>query len=375
MLFSVWGLSKIRTSVNVLNLLAPGSRTVRDYQWLEENVAPLLPIEIVLTVDGRCRIDLLQQIELVRDLEVELAKLQDLKGTMSAATFFPSIPEPGGVRRMARRVLLRKKLETQSQALVDAHYLYESCDVKRTIDETTPQQRSWRITARAPESANLDYGLFLERLRARVELVLERHGEQANGISATYTGVMPLVYNVQRILLSDLISSYSTALVLVGIVMIVVQRSVIAGLVAMLPNMFPTLVLFGTMGWLKKPVDIGSMMTASVALGIAVDGTLHFLYWFRREVGQGNSRRDAVSKCYRHCGKAITQTAIICGIGLLVYSLSGFVPTRRFAWMMCALLTAALVGDLLLLPALLVSPLGKFFLPNRATSELVSVER
>ncbi len=99
-------------------------------------------------------------------------------------------------------------------------------------------------------------------------------------------------------------------------------------------------------------------------LGIAVDGALHFLYWFRREVGQGISRRDAVGQSYRHCAKAITQTAIICGIGLLVYSFSGFVPTRRFAWMMCALLTAALVGDLLLLPALLVGPFGKFFVSD-----------
>jgi hypothetical protein len=147
--------------------------------------------------------------------------------------------------------------------------------------------------------------------------------------------------------------------------MIIVQRSLAAGLLAMLPNMFPTFVLFGTMGWLNQPVDIGSMMTASVALGIAVDGTLHFLNWFRREIGQGRTRRDAVAQCYRHCARAIAQTAFICGLGLLVYSLSGFVPTQRFAWMMCALLTAALVGDLLLLPALLVSPLGRFFVSEQ----------
>ena len=129
----------------------------------------------------------------------------------------------------------------------------------------------------------------------------------------------------------------------------------------MLPNLFPTLVLFGSMGWLKVPVDIGSVMTASVALGIAVDDTLHFLIWYQRESNRGLTPVDAVLSCYRHCGRAMAQTSLICGLGLLVYSLSEFVPTQRFAWFMLWLLMAALVGDLILLPALLLSPLGKAF--------------
>ena len=103
------------------------------------------------------------------------------------------------------------------------------------------------------------------------------------------------------------------------------------------------------------------MMTASVALGIAVDGTLHFLNWFRREINHGCSRQEAVSRSFRHCARAILQTTVICGLGLLVYAFCEFVPTRRFAFMMFALLMAACVGDLLLLPALLVSPLGRLF--------------
>ena len=107
------------------------------------------------------------------------------------------------------------------------------------------------------------------------------------------------------------------------------------------------------------------MMTASVALGIAVDGTLHFLNWFRRELDAGHSRQESVALSFRHCARAIAQTTFICGLGLLVYALSDFVPTRRFAFMMFALLVAACVGDLILLPALLVSPLGKLFVRRR----------
>jgi predicted RND superfamily exporter protein len=158
--------------------------------------------------------------------------------------------------------------------------------------------------------------------------------------------------------------------------MIIVLKSPVAGLLTMLPNMFPTFILFGAMGWLERPVDIGSMMSASVALGIAVDGTLHFLNWFRKEVQAGCSRQEAVSRTFRHCARAITQTTFVCGLGLLVYAFSDFVPTRRFAFMMFTLLLAAWIGDLLLLPALLISPMGKWFVGRKRnrSSELESLD-
>ena len=101
--------------------------------------------------------------------------------------------------------------------------------------------------------------------------------------------------------------------------------------------------------------------TASVALGIAVDDTLHFLTFFRRGMASGSSRSQAVLYGYQHCGRAMIQTSFSCGLGLLVFALSDFVPTSRFAVMMGGLLILALVGDLILLPALLLSTTGQFF--------------
>ena len=170
---------------------------------------------------------------------------------------------------------------------------------------------------------------------------------------------MPLVDEAQRALLHDLFVSFLLAFVAVTLLMILFLRSLWAGLLAMLPNAFPSIILFGTMGWLGRPVDIGLVMTASVALGIAVDGTLHFLTWYRREIRRQMSPPEAVRRCFGHCGRAMVQTTIICGLGMLVFAFSGFVPTRSFAWMMFTLLLAALAGDFVLLPALLVGPLGR----------------
>jgi predicted RND superfamily exporter protein len=124
---------------------------------------------------------------------------------------------------------------------------------------------------------------------------------------------------------------------------------------------FPIIVIFGWLGGIGKPVDVGIMLTASVALGIAVDDTLHFLTWFGRGMKSGLSRVAAVRFAFEKCAAAMTQTTCICGIGLLPVTVSQFLPTREFALFLPAILLIALIGDLLLLPAMLVSPLGSLF--------------
>jgi len=180
-------------------------------------------------------------------------------------------------------------------------------------------------------------------------------------ISAVYTGLVPIVYKAQRTLLVSLIKSTGLAFLMIAAVMILLLRSPRAGLLSMFPNVFPVFVIFGYMGWRGIKVDIGSMMTASVAMGVAVDDTIHFLSWFRKSLDEGLDRKNAILVAYRRVATAMTQTTAIGGIGLSIFAFSTFTPTQRFGTLMLALLAAALVGDLLFLPALLASSLGKVF--------------
>ncbi len=180
-------------------------------------------------------------------------------------------------------------------------------------------------------------------------------------IRAVYTGMIPLVYKTQRQLLVSLNESIMYATVLIAVVMMFVLRSPMAGLISMIPNVFPIVMIFGALGWLGIKVDIGIMMTASVALGVAVDDTVHFLTWFRRGVTQGLDRVQSVMLAYDRCATAMLQTTVIGGLGLAVFATSTFTPTQQFGYLMISMLGAALVGDLLLLPAILAGPLGSFF--------------
>jgi len=163
------------------------------------------------------------------------------------------------------------------------------------------------------------------------------------------------------VLLDGLTDSLLLAFVLIAIVMMCVLRSPSAGMLSMVPNVFPVVVIFGFMGWTGILVDVGTMMTASVALGVAVDDTIHYLTWFRRGLDQGLDRKGAVMMAYERCATAMTQTTLIGGLGLSVFMFSTFTPTQRFGVLMLTMLFAALIGDLIFLPAVLSGPAGWFF--------------
>ncbi len=198
-------------------------------------------------------------------------------------------------------------------------------------------------------------------------------GDPDANVTVVYTGIVPIVYKSQRALLSSLVQSIGLAFVMIAAVMMILLRdwrrpigprntlNVSAGLVSMLPNVFPVVLIFGLMGHFGMLVDIGSMMTASVAMGVAVDDTIHFLTWFRAGLREGLTRRQAIHKAYSRCASAMIQTTLIGGLGLAVFAFSTFTPTQTFGTLMLTLLCAALVGDLVFLPALLAGPLGRFF--------------
>ena len=112
-------------------------------------------------------------------------------------------------------------------------------------------------------------------------------------------------------------------------------------------------------GFLGFSLDVASLTTASVALGIAVDDTLHFLLWHRETLKRNRSHgskiqpKEAIDSTLRYCGTAIVQTSMILGLSIVLYAFCGFLPTVRFGILLSAMMLAALIGDLLLLPALL----------------------
>ena len=368
MFVAAWGIPRIRASVAIETLFTPESRVMRDYRWLEQHIGPLAPIEVVVRFASSSPLRPAERLDIVRDVGAAVESLPGVSGLTSAALFLPDLPEASGLRGTVQKAAVARRLESNLTRLADMSLIRE-----------VGGEQLWRVTARASALAGLDYGEFLGRVRQAVDPIVAAHGGAAAGVTADCTGVLPLINAIQKTLLGDLFSSFLSACAVITLVMMAVERGILAGLVAMIPNVFPMVLLFGLLGWAQLPLDIGSTMTASIALGMAVDGTFHFLTFFRRGLtaraaaqaatAGAAMRSGAVHDAYRHSAAALAQSAVVCGLGILAFAASSFAPTRRFAWMLSLLVWAALVGDLIVLPALLSGPAGRWFKP-RLTSPL-----
>lgn len=345
------GIFELSGSVRIETLFGSRSKIVEDYRWLEQHVGPLVPMEIVLAFDADCPLSIEDRVTVLWNAEQAAQQETKVAGTFSAIDLIPVLPNLDSIPPEQYRNVLH-------EALVASRPMFESAG-RLVVNDAG---ELWRLSAMTSGLGNTDYGEFLSRLSDRLDSsVRDVQQKPLPGVSATYSGIMPLVHEIQRQMMSDLFRSFLAAFAVIALVMTVVQGGLVAGLVAMIPNVFPTLVLFGFLGWAGMSLDIGTVMTASIALGIAVDDTFHYVTFFQRGLAKGMPRRQAVRWAYEHCGKAVIQTSVTCGLGLAVFAWGDFVPTERFAWMMVALMGLALAGDLLLLPALLLSRAGNSF--------------
>lgn len=371
------GILFTQTSVKTARFFPKEHKLVTDMKWLEDHIGPLVPIEVIIDFDNRVnKLTMFERLELVADVQMKLTAMDHVGGTISPATWAPAVepadkkptPERGkpktnpfAIVGEVRRKLLNAAMEANRQFFVDQHYL--SSPPKQPGKE--PPIERWRITGRFEAFNELAYDLVLADVSQRIQSHLASLPPATSaGVSTVFTGAVPLVHAAQQELLNGLFQSFIMAFVLIGATMAVLLRGVRAGLVSMLPNIFPAIAIFGTMGWLGFVVDVGAMLTASVAMGIAVDGTLHYLTWFKRALAQGMTKDQALADAYVHCAGALVQTTAITGLSMLVFFLTDFQPVAQFGLLMCLMLVAALIGSMALLPAVMATRVGNLFVPK-----------
>jgi predicted RND superfamily exporter protein len=301
--------------------------------------------------------------ELVQHVQQRIEALEHVGSSISVVNFAAELPKrsdwPADRGWTAGRSTMNRRLERRRERLEDTGYL-----------DYGDREQLWRISIRVGALNDVDYGEFIHKVEDQVRPVLAQQlaqqivglqtGEtvQVHGIDATYTGMVPVVYKAQRSLLDGLLFGFGTDLALIVVAIIVLMRHWSSGVLLCLTSIFPATVVFGLMAWDNIIVDIGTVMTPSVALGVTIDDVVHFLLWFRRGIEKGLDRRGAVMLAYQGCARAMYQSWGVIGVGLSMFALSSFTPTMRFGALMVALLTAGLVGNLCFLPSLLTGPLG-----------------
>ncbi len=404
-----WGLRSFHTETKVIRYFPEHTRIVQDYNAIEESLAGVVTIDAVVYFNRAAqeRMNILERIELVRAVERSMDGAPGVSGTLSLADFRPVSHPPGPNATQLQRITYGRKAQRTENEIFGAQsesagelvtHVQQPLEFVRggkvtpaawlrsrilgnpsatlsggrtlrfdTVDEAPADESApdaetedaagneiWRIRAQTEMMSRLNYGDVVRSLDERIDAVLN----DQEGVDHVVTGMVPLFLRTQQAVIESLITSFGLAFLVISATMIVLLRSVSSGMLAMIPNVWPIVVVFGGVSLAGVPIDIGTMITASIAMGIAIDGTVHLLTWFQEAIREGHSRAEAVSCAMGHCGPALWQTSVAISLAMLMLIFTELLLVSRFGWIMAAAVIAAMLADLVLTPALLAGPMG-----------------
>lgn len=217
-------------------------------------------------------------------------------------------------------------------------------DLSKIVDH---DYRTAVITARLKTVGSSEMAEFIEDVKAYMEKSFPASNVRATGISVLVTNSIDAIVRGQA-------QSLGLAMAVIFVLMSVLFRSLRLGLLSMIPNMIPILITLGLMGWLGIDINTATAVISCVAIGIAVDDTIHYLTRFRKEYGARPDEALACARSLTSTGRALFFTSFVLTFGFLVLIFSNFKPLIYFGLLTGVTMVSALVGDLVLLPVLLM---------------------
>jgi len=209
-------------------------------------------------------------------------------------------------------------------------------------------------TALIPLNVNVHLANETSALMVKIRDYFSDHLPVDDSVKVEIGGFGRQLADMEDLIIVGQVRSLWGALVLIMILMIIEWRSVRDALLCMVPNLAPVFLIFTFMGLFGIWLDIATAMIASVAVGIAVDDTIHIYHGFiSRQKRHGNTTW-ALARTYRQAGRAITTTTLVLCAQFLILTTSGFVPTAHFGLLTSVGLVAAWLFDVVLLPAIIM---------------------
>ncbi len=181
-------------------------------------------------------------------------------------------------------------------------------------------------------------------------------------------GFVMILSDVARLLVNGQMLSLGLAIVVIGILLMILFRSVAAGLISSIPLGLSVIVLFSLMGIFGIELNMATAMLSSIMIGVGVDYTIHFLWRYRAERRNGLGAPEAIKKTLTTTGRGIVFNALSVIVGFLVLLTSGFMPVRFFGFLVVVSIFSCLVGALVFIPALCLVFRPDFLEPNKMIS-------
>ncbi|MBW2564608.1 MAG: MMPL family transporter, partial [Deltaproteobacteria bacterium] len=213
-----------------------------------------------------------------------------------------------------------------------------------------------RFTIKVPWLDALKYAPFMKDIDARFRAAF---GQDAD---ITITGLMTLFGHTLTAAIHSMGKSYLIAAGVITIMMILLIGNLRIGLISMLPNLAPIIVTMGIMGLFGLPLDMFTMLIGSIAIGMVVDDTVHFMHNFRRYFNETGDVTEAARQTLHTAGRAMLVTSVVLSIGFFVLMFASMNNVFYFGMLTGITIFLALLADFLLAPALMaivIKPHGR----------------
>jgi len=345
LLVAAWGISRIRVETKMLEYFRPDSPIRASYEFIEDRLTGISSLEILVDAG---REEGLQEPEVFRAMERLCDELRaeepSVSTVLSLGNFYRRLKSalegdaPGAASLPTTREEAAQLLLLYSMSGAEASfYNFASSDY-----------RVGRISVRLRHISSTELQKVVDRVRSRAARIFGPLEEK--GIRASVTGGAVLYANMNRSLLTGQLRSFGLSLGIITFLMILMAGEVGLGLISLVPNLLPIFWTMGLMGFLGYPLDSTTAMIAPIALGMAVDSTIHFLSRFRREYKKTQDHQKAMERTLHLIGRAMIGTSLPLAAGFFVLTISVFRPVYAFGLLSGTVVILAMLLDLILTP-------------------------
>ncbi len=346
-IFSIIGVYMIKISGSLIEDMPKGARFYEDIVFFEEEFGGIMPLEIVIDTKKEKGVMKLSTIKRMDKLNETIDDIPELSKSISILNlikyskqaYYNGLPKYYQIpTSQEKNWIFRFMKNTESNDNTLESYM----------DETG---RYARITTFMKDIGTAEMEKVEERIR---QSVAKNFPEEKYEV--TITGKALVFLKGTNYLINNLVLSLSLAILLIALFMAFMFRSFKMILISIIPNIFPLLITAGLMGYLGVPIKPSTILVFSIAFGISVDDTIHFLAKYRQELQANHWKvRKSVYNALRETGVSMFYTSIVLFFGFLVFVVSSFGGTKALGGLVSITLLFAMLSNLLLLPSLLLS--------------------
>jgi len=352
-LFVLSGVAQLRFSHNPLIWLPEDSDVRRATETIDDRLKGSVALEVILDTG---RENGLHDRNILLALDRLGTKLERFRQN---ELFIGKVIDITAIIKEIHRALNENRPESyripENAKLIPQEFLlFENSGSDDLEDVTDSQFQTARITIKVPWCDALAYVPFMREIEMQCKQTFANADTVNQKVSVTTTGIMSLFGRILYATIYSAAQSYMIAFAVITLMMIMLIGSLRIGLISMIPNLGPVIVVMGIMGWASIPLDMFTMLIASIAIGLAVDDTVHFMYHFRRYFDKSGDVADAVHHTFHTSGRAMLTTSIVLALGFFIFMFASMNNLFYFGLLTGLAIVFALAADLLLTPALMV---------------------